>query len=120
MHFPLPPQPRKSTHSLGIFAEWSSNLFLYQQLRKGISLIVILQRIQLNFPLKPSKFGTLNVITLVVSGLETRYFYAVKAPEAMHFNTTNRLVSLVCIKLHSISFRFFLILRTTCIPFLKM
>lgn len=93
-----------STHSLGIFAEWSSNLFPYQQLRKGISLIVILQRIQQNLPLKPSKFGTLNVITLVVSGLENRYLYAVKAPEAMHFNTTNRLVFLVCIKLHSISF----------------
>lgn len=84
------------------------SLFLYQQLRKGISLILILQGIQQNFPLKLSEFDTLNDITLVVSGLENRYLYVAKAPEAMHFNTTNRLVCLVCIELKA-SLYFFLI-----------
>ena len=70
----------------------------YQQLRKGISLILTLQEIQQDFPLKPGEFDTLNDTTLTVSGLENRYIYAVKLPKAMHFNTTNRLVSLVYIE----------------------
>lgn len=97
--FPLLPQPRKSTHSLSIFAELSSNLFLYQQLRKGISLILILQGILQNFPLKPFKFDTLNGVTLFVSCLENGYSYAAKPPEMAHFNSTERPISLVCIEL---------------------
>lgn len=99
LHFPLLPQPRKSTHSLSLFAEPSSNLFLYQQLRRGISLILTLQGILQNFPLKPCKFGTLNGVTLFISCLENRYSYAAKAPEIMHFNSTDKPVSLVYIEL---------------------